>query len=118
MLGSKIAASLALSLSLAAAPVPQFDDEPLTSLPLVDVKLHAWGVEFISSDGESEEREQFIVDHYEYAMAPDPVTATECANLATVTCGQAGVAWLRYRYNATTGDYTCEFGCNTTGTGG
>ena len=109
MIGLLLSAALSLS-------SPAFDEQ--APLPVVDVKLHAWGVEFVGSDGIEDDIEWIVLDPIAFALTPDPVTATECANLATVTCGAAGVSWLRYRYNATTGEYTCEFGCNTTGTGG
>lgn len=108
MIGLLLSAALSLS-------SPAFDEQ--APLPVVDVKLHAWGVEFVGSDGIEDDIEWIVLDPIAFAMT-EPITLTECANTATVTCGSAGVSWLRYRYNATTGEYTCEFGCNTTGTGG
>lgn len=110
--------SLILAASVAVAPVPVEYVDDLPPLPVVSIDAKPYGIDIVSADGSEYEVLSLILDPYEFAMTPDPVTATECANLATVTCGAAGVSWLRYRYNATTGEYTCEFGCNTTGTGG
>lgn len=109
MIGLLLSAALSLS-------SPAFDEQ--APLPVVSIDAKPYGIDIVSIDGDAYEVLALILDPWEFALTPDPVTATECANLATVTCGSAGVSWLRYRYNATTGDYTCEFGCNTTGTGG
>lgn len=115
----KIALSSLFALAIAAAPAPSFDEpDLLPPLPVVAIDAKPYGIDIVSSDGNEYEVLSLVLDQYAFAMVPDPVTATECANLATVTCGAAGVAWLRYRYNQTTGEYVCEFGCNTTGTGG
>lgn len=108
--------ALAVSFASPVAATDYVDDLP--PLPVVSIDAKPYGIDIVSSDGDAYEALALILDPWEFALTPDPVTATECANLATVTCGSAGVSWLRYRYNATTGDYTCEFGCNTTGTGG
>lgn len=108
--------ALAVSFASPVAATDYVDDLP--PLPVVSIDAKPYGIDIVSSDGDAYEALALILDPWEFALTPDPVTATECANLATVTCGAAGVSWLRYRYNATTGEYTCEFGCNGTGTGG
>lgn len=108
MLASNLLASLAIALS----PVAQ--DAPL---PVVDVKLHAYGVEIISASSSECEALTLVTDPVEFAYA-DGMTLLDCANVATTTCGTAGVAWVRFRINSQTGEESCEFGCNTTGTGG
>lgn len=87
------------------------------NLPVVDIKLHAYGVEIISAAGDEYERLTLVTDPIAFAYSEASMTLLECANVATTTCGTAGVAWVRFRINAQTGEESCEFQCNTTGTG-
>lgn len=108
MIGLILSAALSLS-------SPAFD-EP-APLPVVAIEASSYGIDIISADGDESETLSLVLDPIAFAMT-EPITLTECANTATVTCGSAGVAWLRYRLNTTTGESSCEFECNTTGTGG
>lgn len=106
MLATLLASAIALS------PLPGD-----ATLPVVDIKLHAYGVEIISASSSECEALTLVTDPVEFAYA-DGMTLLDCANVATTTCGTAGVAWVRFRINTQTGEESCEFGCNTTGTGG
>lgn len=119
MLALKIAASLVLSLTTAAAPVPQFDEEDQPTLPVVDVKLHSWGVEFVGSDGIEDDIEWIVLDPIalDVALESDPLTIDDCLATAQIACGAAGIKRFYFRSNPVTGETTCEFECNP-GTGG
>ncbi len=102
--------SLLASAVLAFSPV----DEPL---PTIDVKLHAWGVEFIGSDGVDSDVEWFIEDpiEFEFTMLADPMTIDDCLATAQQACIH-GIKRFYYR----AGDPAiCDFECFPgTGTGG
>lgn len=90
------------------------------ALPIVDVKLHAWGVEFVGSDGVTTERDMIVVDPWEFDLAiEDPPTETpepdiwDCIDAARATC-TFGVK--RFYFSAGP-PVVCEFECYG-GTGG
>lgn len=90
-------------------------DQPL---PVVDVKLHSWGVEFIGSDGTKTDRDMWVVDTIAFDVAIDGPFATEpdiwdCIDAARSTC-TFGVK--RFYFSAGP-PAVCEFECYG-GTGG
>jgi len=94
-------------------------------LPVVDVKLHAWGVEFVGSDGIVTERDMIVVDPWEFDLAiedpptEDPPTEDpgpdiwDCLDAARAAC-TFGVK--RFFFSAGP-PAVCKFEC-ATGTGG
>jgi len=93
-------------------------------LPVVDVKLHSWGVEFVGSDGYVTERDMIVVDPWEFDLAidyaiEDPPTEDpgpdiwDCLDAARAACPN-GVK--RFCYSAGP-PAVCEFECFP-GTGG
>lgn len=103
--------ALFLSAAIAFTSPPSYD-EPL---PVVDVKLHAWGVEFIGSDGVQDEVEWFVFDPIalDIALESDPITIDDCLATAQIACPH-GIKRFYYR----AGDpAVCEFECFP-GTGG
>ena len=106
-----IAASVAASGNAFALP---FDDFPL---PVVDVKLHEWGVEFIGSDGVVTDRDMWVVDPVtfdqtaEVAIFDDPQSTDpdiwDCIDAARAACPY-GVK----RFHFSPGPpAVCEFEC-------
>lgn len=90
-----------------AAPV----DDP--DLVIESVSVHDWGVQVIYDDASFE---WFVADPValEYAIESEPLTIDQCLAAAQVACPY-GIKRFYFR----SGDPSiCEFGCNTTGTGG
>jgi len=110
MIGLLLSAALSLS-------SPAFDEQ--APLPVVDVKLHAWGVEFVGSDGIEDDIEWIVLDPIalDIALESDPLTIDDCLATAQIACGAAGIKRFYFRSNPVTGETTCEFECNP-GTGG
>lgn len=106
-------ASLAVSLSIAFAPLPS--DPPVVSQ---DVKVLSDRIEFTKEFADlTVEKESFL---FPFAQeAEGPTTIDDCVASAQIACGTHGIKWFRYRTNPQTGEVTCEFECNPgTGSGG